>query len=219
MGEAMAKAKQITTLRKGLDPAVVKQRPQGGRAVSYVTGGYIKGRLNEVFGFGGWDSEITELVAMDDPRGPWARATVRLTVRFEDGNHATRHDVGFGSASPKQHDGRELAGKEAATDALKRAAASLGNQFGLSLYDKDNPIHQGGADSHVPTAGKAEIAAFNAECESLSMEPHHVAQFLRAIGKPAPGDMSADQLGAALKWLASDKGSDRFNKWLSDREA
>ena len=211
----MAKAKQTAMLKKGLDPKVVKQRPQGGRAVSYLTGGYIKQRLNEVFGYSGWDTEITELVSIDDPRCPWARATLRLTVRFEDGTEVKRHNVGLGSAPPKLPNGQELANKEAVTDALKRAAASLGNQFGLSLYDKDNPIHHGGDDSHVEKAQKADLDAFALECESLKMEPHKVAKFLASIGKPEPKSMSVDQLHKVVQWLGTDAGCTRFDAWAA----
>jgi DNA repair and recombination protein RAD52 len=44
---------------------------------------------------------------------------------------------GFGTGVSKTlADSHENAGKEAVTDALKRAMRSFGNQFGLSLYDK-----------------------------------------------------------------------------------
>ena len=121
---------QLAELSKGLDPAEVKKRPQGSGSVSYVTGEYIKRTLNRIFGFSNWSSEIVEMCCQDDSGGPWARARVKLEVVFADGVKVAREDVGFGSASPKQRDGRELAGKEAVTDGIKRAASSLGNQFG-----------------------------------------------------------------------------------------
>ncbi len=62
---------------------------------------------------------------------------MRLIVRSELGTKVSE-DSGFGLAShqPVRGDAHDKALKTAVSDALKRAARDLGNQFGLSLYDK-----------------------------------------------------------------------------------
>ena len=63
-----------------------------------------------------------------------------MKFRVKDEEHSksiSRQDVGFGTGVSKTlADSNENAGKEAVTDALKRAMRSFGNQFGNSLYDK-----------------------------------------------------------------------------------
>ena len=58
-----------------------------------------------------------------------------------------RTDVGTGDSSKKM--GRDKAVKESVTDAMKRCFRTFGNQFGNSLYDKENPIHKGKKDDHA----------------------------------------------------------------------
>ena len=124
-------------LQKKLDPKHVKNSPQ-------IYGDFIEGwhaiaEANRIFGFENWSYEINSLVMAGQP------------VKNEKGNHivtymcqiklivggAVREDVGFGSGASKNiGDAHESAGKEAVTDALKRALRTFGNPFGLALYDK-----------------------------------------------------------------------------------
>jgi hypothetical protein len=121
---------------------------------SNVAGWDIRAHLNRMFGFDGWDVEIVELeviheVPRENPakngRQGWTgwyvtyRAKVRLTVRDPDGRVATVKEgiaTGSGQNQPHLHDAHDLAMKNADTYALKRAAMNLGDQFGLSLYNK-----------------------------------------------------------------------------------
>jgi hypothetical protein len=76
-------------------------------------------------------------------------AHVRLKVRFADGTSIVREDTGSGNGDGNSTgEACEKASKEAVTDALKRCARKFGNRFGLSLYDKHNPLHNGGEDTH-----------------------------------------------------------------------
>jgi len=78
-------------------------------------------------------------------------AVARIKIQVDpvglEEHRISREDVGWGQSSAKQ--GRELAVKEAVTDAMKRAFRTFGNAFGNSLYDKKNPLHDGKADTHV----------------------------------------------------------------------
>lgn len=126
----------------------VKEREQGGRAVSYVEGWHAIAEANRIFGFDGWDREtisLTEtnrdLVTLKGRNNSeyqqWRIgyiAKVRVTV-----GGVVREGTGYGSGMGKPEavgDAVEGAIKEAETDAMKRALMTFGNPFGLALYDK-----------------------------------------------------------------------------------
>lgn len=130
---------QTAMLNAPLDPKHVK-KPSGsfGPKGDYLEGWHVINELNRVFGFDGWSYCIN--LSRDDlskveGKDQWAAAyTCICTLTIGD---AVRQDVGFGSGFAKQiGDAIEGATKEAATDALKRAARTFGNIFGLALYDK-----------------------------------------------------------------------------------
>ena len=175
---------QLAELSKGLDPAEVKKRPQGSGSVSYVTGEYIKRTLNRIFGFSNWSSEIVEMCCQDDSGGPWARARVKLEVVFADGVKVAREDVGFGSASPKQRDGRELAGKAAVTDGIKRAASCLGRRLSR-IEGAPRPV---GDDSREPAEGPR-------------MDARPRARRLQRLGLLRGLKVGARQGGAGRPWI------------------
>lgn len=150
---------QLAELDRPLDQDAVKKRKDSGKELSYVEGWYVIAELNRIFGFAGWAKETNELTTKEFKRSKdgkegvsiAATARVTLTVTFADGTKIARSDVGSGSHIVYSGDWGavyEKASKEADTDALKRAARTLGNRFGLSLYDKGNPLHKGDPDSH-----------------------------------------------------------------------
>ena len=116
--------------------------------LSHVEAYEIRAHLNRIFGFGRWSDELVELVELfalatetknKKPAVNVAyRATVRLTVHAPDGTVLacyTEAAVG-GSIMPdfKRADAYDMAIKTAESQALKRCAVNLGDQFGLSLY-------------------------------------------------------------------------------------
>ena len=133
---------QTKALSAPLDPKhVIKPSGRFGPKGDYLEGWHVINELNRVFGFGGWSYTI-DLIKDDLREGKdgngnpqWQAAyscVCTLTV-----GAVTRQDVGFGSGFAKSiGDAIEGATKEAATDALKRAARTFGNIFGLALYDK-----------------------------------------------------------------------------------
>lgn len=116
----------------------------GGKALSYVEGWWVIHQMNLIFGSGGWSydaSDTRETVRIQRPDGRWEvaySARCRLVV-----GECTIADVGHGNGLDKSCGAAiEKAEKEAATDALKRCAKSLGMRLGLALYDKEQEYVQ-----------------------------------------------------------------------------
>jgi DNA recombination protein Rad52 len=136
--------KQLQELQEPLSSQAVRTRSQSGRNLSYIEGWYAISEANRIFGFDSWNQEIIELKCVSererkigrDQKAGWGIsyvASIRITV-----NGIRREGVGAGhgiDVDPGQ--AHESAIKEAATDAMKRALMTFGNQFGLALYDKE----------------------------------------------------------------------------------
>jgi DNA repair and recombination protein RAD52 len=130
---------EITPLLNAkLDPAHVKGRKQGGGQVQYIEGWHAIAEMNRIFGFGAWSREMLELRQLGDAREVDGKmrvdylARVRITV-----GGVIRDGSGFGQGIDRDvGQAHESALKEAETDAMKRAMMTLGNPFGLALYDK-----------------------------------------------------------------------------------
>ena len=149
-------AEALAKLAKPLDPKRVKKREGGGgRSLSYLEGHDVIRAANEIFGIGGWSYRLGKLICLgtedvvgrDNRKGVRVAYTAEVFVRAGDAEYG---DVGYGDAI--EYGGsiltpHELASKEAVTDGLKRALKNLGDQFGLCLYDKFAPEHDGGSRS------------------------------------------------------------------------
>ncbi|MDN5048594.1 RAD52 family DNA repair protein [Aliarcobacter butzleri] len=140
----MFNTNQIKALNQELNSNRIKTREKGNINLSYLEGFDIIETANTIFGFGNWNYLVSSLTQVSQEQNHnqnfvvCYKAVVKLIVKDE--NHAKsifRQDVGFGTGTSKTlADSHENAGKEAVTDALKRAMRSFGNQFGNSLYDK-----------------------------------------------------------------------------------
>lgn len=110
----------------------------------------VRAHLTRIFGFGNWDeiSIATEMLyeeATTTKTGKPAfkvayRADRAIVVRNPNGEHVCEyHGSAVGEAIMpdfKRGDAHDFAVKKAQSQALKRAAINLGDQFGLSLYAK-----------------------------------------------------------------------------------
>ena len=142
--------KQAQVLAYELDNSRIKSRTKGNVELSYLEGFDIIDTANKIFGFGNWSYSIStlELVSQESNQNQNSvicyKAIVNVVVHdLQHSKHISREDVGFGTGIAKSlADAHESSGKEAVTDALKRAFRSCGNQFGISLYDKSRNIHQ-----------------------------------------------------------------------------
>lgn len=132
---------QVEVLMRPLNPNRVAKRD----GLSYLEAWDVKAHLTRVFGFGGYSSEVlaSQIIfaqqvpqSRDKNKLNWkiaAQVTLRLTIH-QIGAVFTEVAIG-GSSQPDFTESADMAVKTAESDALKRAAISLGTQFGLSLYD------------------------------------------------------------------------------------
>jgi recombination DNA repair RAD52 pathway protein len=142
--------KQRKVLLHPIQADRVFQTPQG---MSHLKAFDVLAHLNRIFGFEGWDTEVkSEALIFEDfvtwkpkdwpERQGWDvayKATVRLVIKNSEGMIVTvKEDSAAGDAlhQPSRADAHHLALTSAVSTALKRAANGLGDQFGLSLYDK-----------------------------------------------------------------------------------
>ena len=140
----MFSKEQIETLNQELENSRIKSREKGNVSLSYIEGFDVIDTANLIFGYGNWSYLISSLNQVSQEQNHnqnfvvCYKAVVKLIVKDENHNKSIfRQDVGFGTGTAKTlADSHENAGKEAVTDALKRAMRSFGNQFGNSLYDK-----------------------------------------------------------------------------------
>ena len=148
---------QLKILNEELNSSRIKTREKGNVSLSYIEGFDVIDTANLIFGYGNWSYLISKLEQVSQEQNHnqnfvvCYKAVVKLIVK--DDNHSKsifRQDVGFGTGVSKTlADSHENAGKEAVTDALKRAMRSFGNQFGNSLYDKTKN-HQNSPQIQTP---------------------------------------------------------------------
>jgi hypothetical protein len=133
---------QIRKLKARLKPNHVKVRIKDGVSLNYIEGWYAIAQANRIFGHEGWDRRTLDLAcllteAKSDAYHAAYRAKVRITVRAGDA-FIVRDGCGTGEAkATTAGQAHELALKGAETDATKRALATFGSPFGLTLYDRD----------------------------------------------------------------------------------
>jgi hypothetical protein len=122
---------------------------EDGKGHSHVSQQDVTAHLIRVFGFCSFDVEVLNVsLVFEDPRmngdrptGRWDvcyRALVRLTIRDADGNELAHYEDGSTATAQNQTrgDAHDLAYKSSISLAKKRTAINLGDQFGLSLYNK-----------------------------------------------------------------------------------
>lgn len=165
----------VAFLASPLDPSVIKERDGFfGEKIKYLDGKYVINTLNRAFGYGNWEyyaQEVKDMTIDAETGIPMGvSAMVCLTVRFPNGREVEFTDTGFGETphpwdkvnkvyKPRTWGGYEIARKGAVTDGLKRCAANLGDQFGLSLKGKETPEHQASSGGAAPTAPRSATAA------------------------------------------------------------
>ena len=163
----MFNANQLKVLNSELDSNRIKTREKGNINLSYIEGFDVIDTANLIFGYGNWSYLISKLEQVSQEQNHnqnfvvCYKAVVKLIVKDE--NHTksiSRQDVGFGTGIAKTlADAYENAGKEAVTDALKRAMRSFGNQFGNSLYDKTRN-HQNQDSSYQQNQNKQQRPSY-----------------------------------------------------------
>lgn len=121
-----------------------------GKGHSHVSQQDITAHLIRVFGFGAFDTDVVKVECVYEQErsndkgvltNRWDvcyRALLRLTIRDEHGVEVCHYEDGSTATAQNQSrgDAHDLAYKSALSLAKKRAAINLGDQFGLSLYNK-----------------------------------------------------------------------------------
>ena len=131
---------QQEQLIKGINPTrIAKRQGGGGKSLSYLESWDVKAHLIRIFGFGGWNWTVlrAELAFEEqNERGNWNvgyKVIGRLYIHSLECDYT---EAAVGSASLSQRgEAHDMAIKTAESDAIKRAAINLGDQFGLSLYN------------------------------------------------------------------------------------
>jgi DNA recombination protein Rad52 len=142
---------QIRKLQQALHPKRIRTREMNGRQMHYIEGWHAIAEANRIFGFDAWNRETVEsrCVLSRESKGSFHIvyiAKVRITVRTSQLT-IIREGYGTGEAqAPSAGEAHDKAIKTAETDASKRALATFGKPFGLSLYlgtrRSDNPTIQ-----------------------------------------------------------------------------
>ena len=164
---------QKKLLNQKINKDNVSYRPGGGgQKLAYLESWYVIQEANRIFGFDGWSSETIYTLCVSDTNPITYIAKVKITV----GNNIVREGTGAGhgrmGSIGEKH---ELAIKEAESDARKRALMQFGDQFGLSLYDKDKAWLK--PDDSKPTVSsnkpidRSESDKFIKECEAFINKP------------------------------------------------
>ena len=189
---------QTKMLQAPLDPKhVVKPSGNFGPKGDYLEGWHVINELNRVFGFDGWSYTIDlsrDALERVEGKDQWAAAYTcicTLTV-----GEVTRQDVGFGSGFAKGvGDAIEGATKEAVTDALKRAARTFGNVFGLALYDKSR--------ANVSAPEPELISPDDVTKIEILLEGNSVpvAELLKAAKVDKVTAIAAERVPAVMRWI------------------
>ena len=157
---------QTDQLLKGINPSRVGK---DGKGFAHLEAWDVRAHLIRIFGFANWSAELLEMKPIfetsieKDGKTRWTvayRATMRLTINTGDMEDAiyTEAAVGDSQNNPSRADAHDMAIKTAESQAFKRCAINLGDQFGLSLYNN------GGTGSVVRAVLDAEE---NREKESI----------------------------------------------------
>ncbi|WP_052062028.1 Rad52/Rad22 family DNA repair protein [Rhodococcoides fascians] len=159
----------------------------------------VLAHLNRIFGFGAFDYEMLsdDMVFEQQhtkrdgtkPEGRFDvcyRVTMRLTVRNSSGDLVCRFEDGSTGSSSNQSraDGHDLAFKSAISLAKKRCAIALGDQFGLSLYNKGQLAALVGGTLVMPGEDDVEKDIQENVPESKSMGHDEVERPLNGDDEP-----------------------------------
>lgn len=136
----MLNEKQYDQLLKPINPNRVSKRTGGGgKQLSYVSVWDVKAHLTRIFGFGGWSWEVTDTAfvfeeKVEDNEKMWVVAYKALGTLSIHSLNVKFAEAAVGVSRGSRGDAHDNAIKNAESDAIKRAAINLGDQFGLSLY-------------------------------------------------------------------------------------
>lgn len=237
-------AAQIAQL---LRPINTRRVLQDGKSKSHISQQDARAHLTRVFGFGAWDLDIIgpDLVFEEQrlvekkPTGRWDicyRAKARLTIRNPQGREVCHYEGSATATAQNQTRGEAhgLALRSAESLALKRCAINLGDQFGLSLYNKGQvaalvgalivkPVQRGKDDpGDVQTGIPEQVSLGNEEGEHIGDGPplnkdgslsrsRMTDEELIAAGAMTRGEVRAH--GALVREVTKTEPAEREDLW------
>ncbi len=179
---------QVQTLLRPIKPERVMQA----NGQSHVPAYDVAAHLNRIFGFTNWDTDILskELLfetSAGDSRPKWTvgySASVRVTIKDTDGvelAHWENAAAGEAINQPSRADAHHLALTTAVSTAMKRCVAfGLGDQFGLSLYNKGSVSALVGITLDMP----AEVGTEATDVEAAAPVPMSLGNDERQVQLP-----------------------------------
>jgi hypothetical protein len=198
---------------------IASNRVRNLRGMSHLEAWDVRRQLIRIFGFEGFTVETLslELVAERETkqgdRSRWTivyRAQVRLTIKTVDGTPiAVFEDAAAGDAvnQPSIGDAHDLAMKTALSQALKRCAVNLGDQFGLSLYND-------GSQNAVVMRSLAYMGEPVKESEDAPVQPEPTPQTPTVV--PNPTDQDRDPNPAAEPTTPTEQGNTEWQAALDE---
>lgn len=183
-------------------PNVKTRQGPGGSTVPYVAYDETVTKLNEIFGPAGWSTVIQPPTVVltksfknsrqEDRIQITAVANCTLTIHAKEHN-VTRSNVGAcdAEASPRDETSAyQMALKGAASDALKRAAESLGTVFGYSLKKKEDKSQTTG-NGYTNTRQKTNQRSTVAQQQGGQQQPRSSGQAQQTQGQQPPAQNTA----------------------------
>ena len=199
---------QQQQLIKGVNGSRIEKRKQGGVQLSYLAQHDVRAHLIRMFGFGHFDllTEETSLAfehtrKSSSGKDMWEvgyRVTMRLVVRDEEQRFVCSYsETAVGSSmSADRGEAHDNAVKNGSSDAMKRCAINLGDQFGLSLYANGQtaPFVRGTIVVDGPTTGE--------KAPQSDEQPSGVHEEQERQNKPSQAALDAQMHLASLTALA-----------------
>lgn len=212
MTETPASYLTPTQIEQLLKPINARRVSKDGKGFSHVEAYDVRAHLTRIFGFGRWSEEVIEQVVafedshQDGSKTKWNvgyRTVVKLTVNAPDGTVlATYTEGAFGDVSnyPSRGDAHDMALKTSQSQALKRCAVNLGDQFGLSLYNRGSTVELVKVSLVGPAVPTEEAESVDEHIEELAPENEsdERAELLREIGELADAHVISRERVALL---------------------
>ncbi|GAA0554849.1 MULTISPECIES: Rad52/Rad22 family DNA repair protein [Streptomyces] len=176
------------------------------RGMAHLEAWDVRRQLIRIFGFGGFAIEtisldlVAERETKQGERSRWTvvyRAQVRLTLFDTSGRGIAHYEDGAAGDSvnqPSLGDAHDMAMKTALSQALKRCATNLGDQFGLSLYNngsKDPVVKYSAA--HPPEEWRKQDAPQPPEPDDPPVQPEPQPAATTESAEPAQAQQPSPQ--------------------------
>ena len=185
---------QQEVLLRPLNGTRVAKRKQAGQQLSYLEAWDVKAHMIRVFGFAGWSWDVSEAtLAFEDTvtsksGGENWNVGYRVigTLRVAGASYS---EAAVGSATlPSRGDAHDMAIKTAESDAFKRAAINLGDQFGLGLYNGGQLVPVVRATLYGPEQYGVQAQALSEAVRELAVVPVTAVEGTESEEAPEAGE-------------------------------